>query len=460
MYFKQIVVPGMGCFSYVIGCPQAKAMAVIDPKRDVQDYLEISRVEGMKITHIIDTHVHADHVSGNQELRSYTGADIYLHERAPVQFPHKTLKEGDVIDIGNARLEVLYTPGHTPNSLSLLVTDKSRGKDPWLILTGDLLFVGDVGRPDLVGEAVLEEQVANLYHSLYEKLAAYPDHLEVFPAHGMGSLCGRGMSFKSSSTLGYERRHNPMLQYKNFADFRSAMIKEFPVRPKSFSHIIQTNIQGAPLLERCPLERAMTPEQFEERLKAGAVVLDTRDTAAFGGFHIPNSINIGFEKQLANWVGMVIDPKADLLLVVVDRAHYDAMRTELHRIGYDNIHGYLAGGISSWLFSGRPVEKLAQLSVHNLRERMRQGQAPTILDVRTPSEWQSGHIAGAVHLPLTDILEKNFSLPQDQEIVVCCGTGYRANIAASFLKQAGYSKVYSLAGGTFAWFNAGYELIK
>jgi glyoxylase-like metal-dependent hydrolase (beta-lactamase superfamily II)/rhodanese-related sulfurtransferase len=460
MYFKQIVVPGMGCFSYVIGCPQAKAMAVIDPKRDVQDYLDISRQEGMKITHIIDTHVHADHVSGNQELRSHTGADIYLYENAAVHFPHQTLKEGDVIDIGMARLEVLHTPGHTPNSLSLLVTDQARGAEPWVILTGDLLFVGDVGRPDLVGADVLQEQVQNLYTSLYAKLAAYPDHLEVFPAHGMGSLCGRGMSFKTSSTLGFERRQNPMLQFASLADFSAAMTREFPARPRSFSHIIATNLQGPPLLERCPLERAMPPDQFEDRIKAGAVVIDTRDTAAFGGFHIPDSINIGFEKQMANWVGMVIDPLADLLLVVVDRERYDAMCTELHRIGYDKIHGYLAGGIGSWLFSGRPVEKLAQLSVQSLKKRLEQQHPPHLVDVRTPAEWQTGHIAGAAQAPLSAILNHEFSLNQAEEMVLYCGTGYRSNIVASFLQQHGYDKVYSLAGGTFAWFNAGYELAR
>jgi glyoxylase-like metal-dependent hydrolase (beta-lactamase superfamily II)/rhodanese-related sulfurtransferase len=459
MYFKQITVPGMGCFSYVIGCPAAKAMAVIDPKRDVQDYLDIARDEGMRITHIIDTHVHADHVSGSQELRSHTRAPIYLHESAPVEFQRERLRERDVIDIGNARLEVLYTPGHTPNAISLLVTDKSRSVEPWMILTGDLLFVGDIGRPDLAGEEVLAEQVRNLYDSLYKKLGNYPDHLEVFPAHGMGSLCGRGMSFKTSSTLGFERRNNPMLQFKSFEDFKAEMTKQFPARPKSFSHIIQTNIKGAPLLERCPLDLAMSPDQFEERMKRGAIVIDTRDTAAFGGFHIPGALNIGFEKQLANWVGMVVDPGADILLVVTDRERYDAMCTELHRIGYDNIYGYLSGGITSWLFSGRPVERLALVSVQELKERLERGTIKHVVDVRTPAEWQGGRIQGAVNVPLTAILERGLGLPKDEEIVVNCGTGYRANIVASYLKHHGHTNVYSLAGGTFAWTRAGHGLV-
>ncbi|NLV25078.1 MAG: MBL fold metallo-hydrolase [Deltaproteobacteria bacterium] len=460
MYFKQIVVPGLGCFSYVIGCPGAKAMVVVDPKRDVQDYLDISRNEGMKISHIIDTHVHADHVSGGQELRSHTQAPIYLHEKAAVDYEHKTLKEGDIIEIGNARIKVLYTPGHTPNALSLLISDKSRSADPWMVLTGDLLFVNDIGRPDLAGDEILEEQVHNLYDSLYNKLGAYPDHLEVFPAHGMGSLCGRGMSSKTSSTLGYERRNNPMLGFKNFADFKAEMSRGFPTRPKSFTHIIQTNIKGAPLLSRCSSDQALTPDQFEERMKTGAVVIDSRDMAAFGGFHIPNSLNIGFEKQMANLVGMTVDPHSDLLLVVDDKEAYDAMCVELHRIGYDKILGYLAGGIASWVYSGRPVEKLDQLSVQELKKRLEKGAAPRIIDVRNPPEWGRGHIQGAENLPLPKILGDDFSLPRNEEVVVTCGTGYRSNIVASFLKQSGYAKVYGMAGGTIAWNQAGFELVK
>lgn len=458
MFFKQITVQGLGCFSYVIGCPAAKRMAVVDPKRDVQDYLDISRDEGMKITHVIDTHVHADHVSGAQELKSYTGADIYLYEGSPVNYEYKPIKEGDALEIGAAKLEILHTPGHTPHSLSVLLTDKARGEDPWMILTGDLLFVGDIGRPDLVGQAVLDEQVNNLYQSLYVKLAKYPDYIEVFPAHGMGSLCGRGMSAKSSSTLGYERRFNPMLQFSTFDEFHDEMTREFPARPKSFTHIIGTNVQGAMLLDRCPIDRALTPDQFEDLMEQGAVVLDTRNTAAFGGFHIPDSINIGFEKQLANWVGMVVDPTVNLLLVVEDRKNYDAMRVELHRIGYDNILGYLSGGVDSWMFAGKPLDKLSQVSVHELKKRLEKESEFDLLDVRTDAEWKSGRIKGARHIQLTNLLDNGHDLPKDRDIVVICGSGYRSNIVASYLQKSGYDRVYSLAGGAFAWAGAGFEL--
>lgn len=459
MYFNQIAVPGLGCLSYAIGCPRAKAMAVIDPKRDVQDYLEIAREEGMQITHIINTHVHADHVSGDQELRLATGADIYIHESAPVEYKHKDLKEGDVFELGAAKIEVLHTPGHTPNSISLLVTDKARSEEPEMLLTGDLLFVGDIGRPDLPGAEILDEQVENLYKSLYVKLADYPDHLEVFPAHGEGSLCGRGMSAKKSSTLGYERRANPMLQFESFEAFKKNVMSAFPVRPKSFSHIIQTNIKGAATLDACPMDKSLTPKQFEEMMNDGAIVIDARDSAAFGGFHIPGSINIGFEKQLANWVGMVVDPNSEILLVVDDREDYDRMVTELHRIGYDLIFGYLSGGIMAWLMSGRPVDQLEQISPQQLSERIESSNI-RIIDVRTPAEWNDSRIKWAEHLPLSDILDGK--LPEgekEEEMVIQCGSGYRSNIGASILRQAGFSKAKSLAGGIFAWSNAGYQLV-
>lgn len=458
MYFKQITVPGLGCNSYVIGCPGAGQAVVVDPKRDVQDYMDISRDEGMKITHIIETHVHADHVSGNQELRSRTGADIYYSEYAPVEFEHKKLREGDRIEFGMVRLEVLYTPGHTPNSLSLLVTDKARADEPWMILTGDLLFVGAIGRPDLAGEEILEEQVRNLYDSLYKKLGRLPGHLEVYPAHGQGSLCGKGMSAKTSSTLGYEQRTQEVLRMPNFAQFHDHIIGASPVRPKSFTHIINTNIQGAPLLERCPLEQMLNPDQFERIRSNGATVIDTRDTASFGGFHIRGAINIGFEKQMANWIGMVVDPGDNILLVVDEREKYQQMTTELHRIGYDNIFGYLAGGMSAWIAHGMPIDRLSPISAQELKTRIDKQDSGRIVDVRTPDERAGGWIAGSEHVPMTDILERGLDLPAELEVTLVCGTGYRANIVASRLKQDGFSYVHSLAGGLTAWSSAGCEL--
>ncbi len=461
MYFKQIIAEGLGCFSYVIGCPMARQCVVVDPKRDIQEYLDISQQEGMKITHIIETHIHADHVSGNQELRSVTGADIYFHESAPVKFPHKNLKEGDIIEFGNVRLEILHTPGHTPHSISILVSDLSRSEEPWIILTGDLLFVGDIGRPDLAGEEILDEQIRNLYESLYYKLGRFPGRIEVFPAHGQGSLCGGGMSAKTSSTIGFERHNNPLLQMESLDEFVKK-VKEigFPPRPKSFSKIIEINATGASLLERCPSVRRLDPVQFKELMKNGAVVIDTRDSLAFGGGHIPGSINIGFEKGLANWVGMAVEPGSDILLIVNSEAQYNEMCVHLHRIGYDNIIGYLYGGMNAWQIMGFEIDHLPQISVHELKRKLEMKQIKYLVDVRTYPEWEQFHIGGAVHIPLSEILEGKVDLPKDQEIVTYCRSGYRGNIAASHMKRLGFKDVKNLSGAITAWVNAGYPVVR
>lgn len=457
MYFKQITVEGMGCLSYLIGCPQAKVACVVDPKRDVQDYLNLARENGMKITHVFETHVHADHVSGNQELRSRTGAEICFMEHSPVAFAHTELKEGQKMTFGNARLEFLKTPGHTPHSMSILVTDTLRSQEPWLILTGDCLFVGDIGRPDLAGEELLDEQTRNLYDSLYHKLGKMPANLEVFPAHGEGSLCGKGMSSKSSSTIGFEKKNNPVLNLP-FEVFEKQMKQSFPERPKSFSHIIETNKKGAPLLDRCPVTRDMSPQQVKDQLDRGALILDTRDTAAFGGVHIPGSINIGFERQTANWIGMVIDPSTELILIVTDEKAYESMTVHLHRIGYDNIIGYLYGGMAAWQEAGYPIRQLWQISTDKLEDKLKTGKYDYFYDVRTPAEWSAGHIQQATHLPLTALLKTPPEIAKDKEIIVTCGIGYRGNIAASFLQSQGFQHVHSLAGGMKAWMNSGRPL--
>ena len=459
MFFKQFAVPGMGCLSYLIGCPQAGVACVVDPKRDVQDYIELARENNLKITHIFETHVHADHVSGNMELKSRTGAVICLGEGTPATFDFIPLAEDDIYDFGSVRLKVLSTPGHTPNSISLLVTDRTRNERPWMVLTGDCLFVGDVGRPDLAGKELIHEQAENLYDSLFNKLAKLPEGIEVFPAHGEGSLCGKGMSSKSSSTIGFEKESNPIFKLSK-KDFLLSMTKSFPDRPKSFSHIIETNRTGVPFLERCPIIRDLSPAQVKAQLDQGAVLLDTRDTASFGGVHIPGSINIGFAKQTANWIGMVIEPDADLILVVTDEGAYNDMLVELHRIGYDRVIGYLYGGITSWQEAGYPIDQLWQISASRLHEKLSSGESQYFFDVRTDLEWQDEHIKKARHLPLNTLLKEVPDLPKDEEIIVTCGMGYRGNIAASFLQNHGFAHVHSLAGGIKAWRNSGYELIK
>ncbi|MGE0085245.1 MAG: rhodanese-like domain-containing protein [Desulfococcaceae bacterium] len=457
MYFKQISVEGMGCLSYVIGCPAAQTACVVDPKRDVKDYIDLARKNGMRITHIFETHIHADHVSGNMELKSRTGADIYLSEGSPAEYDFKPVREGDAVTLGSVKLEFMKTPGHTPHSMSILVTDTLRSSQPWIVLTGDCLFVGDIGRPDLAGAELIGEQVNNLYHSLYRKLGKMPDSLEVFPAHGEGSLCGKGMSSKPSSTIGFEKKNNPVLNLSE-EEFRTRLKVSFPERPKSFTHIIETNKKGAPLLERCPVLSDMSPLQVKQRMEHGAVILDIRDTAAFGGVHIPGSINIGLTQQSANWIGMVIDPEADLILVVDSEQSYSEMCTQLHRIGYDRIWGYLYGGMRNWQEEGYPIEQLWQISAEKLSKKLETKKYRHFFDVRTAAEREMGYIGESVHYPLTELLKKTPDIPIDEEVVVYCGIGYRGNIAASFFQNKGFQHVHSLAGGIKAWKNAGLPL--
>jgi rhodanese-related sulfurtransferase len=326
------------------------------------------------------------------------------------------------------------------------------------MLTGDLLFVGDVGRPDLAGKELLEKQVKNLYESIYKKLGKLPDRLGVYPAHGQGSLCGKGISSKTSTTLGYERHANPLLRLDSLDEFKKSLMREYPDRPKSFSHIISMNMKGAPWLDKFNDDRPLTPLQFREALKRGAKIIDTRDASAYGGVHIPGSINIGFGSQMANWIGMAVEPESNILLVFTEDTKYRDMRSILYRIGYDNIIGYLQSGISAWQEQGFPIQRLPQISAQELRDEIKSSTYQYIIDVRSESEWNKGHIEEAELLPLSDMLLKEVDLPKEEKIIVTCRVGYRGSIGASYLQLHGYTNVHNLAGGMQAWSNAGLPL--
>jgi len=454
MYFEKISTPGLGCFSHVIGCPVAGVMAVVDPRRDVGVYLRIAEKNGMRVTHIFDTHVHADHVSGALELRAATGADIYIHESAPVAYEAKKLKDGDEFRFGRAVLRALHTPGHTPNSVSFLAADLDRSPEPQMILTGDLLFVGDVGRPDLPGDELLEEQTENLYNSLYKILGALPDCLEVHPSHGQGSLCGSGMSEKPFSTLGYERLANPMLRYPDFASFKQAILSKAPMRPQSFSAIIRANMNGAaPAPGRA--DSALTPEKTDELRRDGAALLDLRDAFSFATAYIPGSVNVDFSGgPRLNWVGAAVAPDSRLVLILPSDDGFEDMRTELRRIGYDGVEGWLRGGVRAWIDSGRGTESLPYLSVSELRVRLAGPNPPALLDVRGPEEFNGGRIDGAVNHTF-EMIMRGDACPAgaDTEAVVVCQSGFRAGVAASMLKARGLANISVLAGGMDAWRN-------
>jgi len=455
MYFEQIKTPGLGCYSYVIGCPLAGVMAVIDPRRDIGVYLRIAEESGMRITHIFDTHVHADHISGAQELRSSTNADIYVHESAPVEYQAGKLKDGDEFRFGYAKLRAVHTPGHTPNSVSFLIADLARSSEPEMILTGDLLFVGDIGRPDLPGSEILDEQVENLYDSLYKTLGSLPDYLEVYPSHGEGSLCGGGMSAKPFSTLGYERLANPMLQYHDYEEFKHAILANTPVRPQSFSHIISLNMKKIPAtLKSDAMEYALSAADADELINAGALLLDLRDAFSYGSAHIPGSINVDFsDGPKLNWLGVAVSPDVPLVLILPSDNSYEEIRVELQRIGYDTIKGWLKDGIRAWIRSGRETQRITYLSASDLRKRLNEPNPPVLLDVRGPNEFSGANIEGAINLTFDRILgQSDCPVNPDTEIVVVCQSGFRAGIAASLLKSQGCMQISVLTGGMNAWF--------
>ena len=455
MFFQQFTTPGLGCFSYMIGCPLEGTAAVVDPRRDIDIYLETAKNNRMRITHIFDSHVHADHISGTRELARATGANIYIHESAPVGYEAKKLSAGDVFDFGAAIIKVLHTPGHTPNSISLLVTDVARDKDaPQMILTGDLLFVGDTGRPDLPGEEILDEQIRNLYDSLHSTLGDLPDGLEVYPAHGAGSLCGGGMSAKPHSTLGYERKANPRMRLKDFDDFKKDILSYLPMRPQSFSHIIATNLKGVPLLPQCDdRDPALSVPQVEELIKQGAVLLDLRELLSFASAHIPGSINVDASSPPApNWIGTVVVPGSKLVLIMNNNGEYQSRLTDLRRIGYDDVAGFLNNGIQAWISAGKEIQSLSFISPPELKQKLAGPNPPRIIDVRTPKEWEERRIESAEHLPFDKLLSEN-TCPnvKDEETVVVCGTGYRSVIASSILQARGCSNLKTLAGGMSAY---------
>ena len=457
MFFEQIKTVGLGCYSYAIGCPMEGVMAVIDPRRDIGVYLRIAEEHEMRITHIFETHVHADHISGARALRAETGADICIHESAPVGYEAIKLKNGDEFRFGNAFIRVLHTPGHTPDSVSLLISDLARSKEPEMILTGDMLFVGDIGRPDLPGEQILDEQIENLYNSLYKVAGGMPEYLEVYPAHGEGSLCGQGMSVKPYSTLGYERLANNKLKNLDYAEFKRAILSNIPVRPQSFAGIIKTNLNGASVPQkRNPADYALSVDEISELQRGGAIILDLRDALSFGAAHIPGSINIDFtDGPKLNWVGMAVAPDTAMALVLASDGGFEEICVELQRIGCDNVAGWLSGGFDAWLESGRETQSISYISASALQMRLAGANPPALVDVRTQREFDWVNIKGAVNLPIDRIIAMDtIPVNPNEETVVVCKSGFRAGIAASIMQSKGCGQLSILSGGMNAWQNS------
>jgi hydroxyacylglutathione hydrolase len=450
MYFEQFYLTCLSHASYMIG--SEGVAAVVDPQRDVGIYLEEARKNNLRIEHVIETHLHADFVSGHHELAAKTGAKIYLGWKADAKFPYVPVRDGDEAGFGRCRLRFLETPGHTVESISIVVTDLDRSPEPFAVLTGDTLFIGDVGRPDLSGDYTPQQLAGLLYDSLHDKLLRLPDSVEVYPAHGAGSLCGRQMSSERLSTIGKERAGNYALRAATRQEFVQLLTSELPERPGYFGLDVEINRAGAAPLEELPEIPALSPSEVVARQQQGAIVLDTRPAQQFGAAHLPGAIQIGLSGQFASWAGIVLGLNAELVLVAEDPERLAESRVRLTRVGIERVSGYLADGMASWIAEGRPVEQVPQVSVEDLQRSLNEDPGGIqVVDVRRASEWQGGHIPGAMLKPLDNLAKTLRDLDPTRPIAVHCKGGYRSSAAASLLQRAGYSHVMDVKGGFDAW---------
>jgi hydroxyacylglutathione hydrolase len=451
----------LGCLahaSYLIADEASGLAAVVDPQRDVERYLDDAARLDCRIAHVFLTHFHADFVAGHLELRERTGASIHLGARAAAEYPFVAMADGDDVQLGAVRLAVLETPGHSPESISILVYDPEHGTEgPYAVLTGDTLFIGDVGRPDLRGALgwSAEELGSLLYDSLHDKLARLPDETLVYPAHGAGSLCGKNLSSETVSTIGIQRAYNYALAPMSRERFIETVTSDLPDAPAYFTYDAVLNAREHPTLEQA-LERELHPLTLSELLALvadGAQLLDTRDPAKFEGAHLKGAVNVGLSGSYATWCGTLLDPQRPIVLIAEPGREIEAA-TRLGRIAFDTVTGYLDGGMQSLDAEPGLVDRIERITAGSLAERLRAPDPPMLIDVRAPGEWAERRIEAAVNVPLSRFPERMTTLPHDQPIVVHCASGYRSAIAASLLQRDGFSGVADLVGGLPAWESA------
>jgi hydroxyacylglutathione hydrolase len=450
MYFEQFYLTCLSHASYMLG--SEGIAAVVDPQRDVEIYLEEAAKNGFTIQYVIETHLHADFVSGHHELAERTGAKIYLGAQAGAKFPHIPIHDGEELTFGKCHLKFLETPGHTIESISVVVTDLEKPSHPLAVLTGDTLFIGDVGRPDLSGDMTPQQLAGLLYDSLHGKLLQLPDDVRVYPAHGAGSLCGRQMSSERSSTIGKEKATNYALRPGSRADFVKLLTAELPERPGYFALDVEINRSGASTLRELPPLPALPPGEVLARKNAGAIILDTRSALDFGAAHVPGSIQVGLAGQYASWAAIVLGLDQEIVLVSEDHQKADESRLRLTRVGIEKVTGYLEDGIAGWSRAGFPIEQTSQISAEQLHQLMLEDRdGVQVIDVRRSAEWQAGHVDHALYRPLDRLAATMKDLDKSKPVAVYCKGGYRSAIAASVLQRAGFEQVLNVTGGFDAW---------
>lgn len=455
MKLKQYYLGCLSHASYLITDEKTHTAVVVDPQRDVEQYIADAAAVCCEVKHVFLTHFHADFLAGHIELREKCGAQIYLGRRAEAEFKATKVKDGDRIEFGDVRLEILETPGHTPEGISILVYDLAQSKDkPFAVLTGDTLFIGDVGRPDLLASiGVTADELSDmLYDSLTSKLVKLPDETLVYPAHGAGSMCGKNLSKETVSTIGEQKRFNYALQPMSREEFKRIVTEEQSEAPSYFVHDAILNRQERPSLA-ATLSESLNALSIDEVLRLqnqGAQLLDVRDAIDFEGAHLAGAINIGIQGKYATWCGTVLDQKRPIVVIAEGGKEEEAV-TRLGRIGFDNVAGYLREGMDALRHRPELVAKIERITAVALAEQLTTPAAPTVVDVRSEKEWAAGHIANSVNIPLNHLRDRIGEIDKTHPVVVHCEGGYRSAIAASVLAQLGRADVLDMVGGYMAW---------
>ncbi|WP_447969761.1 MBL fold metallo-hydrolase [Nitrospira sp. M1] len=455
MIFRQYYLECLAHASFLIGDEETRTAVIVDPQRDIDQYVKDAKEQQLEIRYVFLTHFHADFVAGHLELRDRVGAEICLGARAQADFQFRSVKDGARVELGTVQLQILETPGHTPEGISILVYDlKKSGSIPYAVLTGDTLFIGDVGRPDLMASVGVsaDELAGMLYDSLQNKLLPLPDETLVYPAHGAGSMCGKNLSTDTFSTMAIQRRYNYALQPMKKDEFIQLVTANQPEAPKYFSHDAMLNRTERPTLDQV-LEEELKPLTLDDVLQlqnSGAHILDVRDPADFAGGHLKGSINIGLGGKFATWAGIILSPQKRIVIIAEPGREPEAA-TRLGRIGFDQVTGYLRGGMEALSHRVDLVDRTVRMTAQMLAEELQTAEPPLVLDVRNEQEWKGKQISGSVNISVNHLEKRVDEVTRNRQIVVHCASGYRSSIAASLLEKHGITNVMDLVGGIEAW---------
>jgi len=461
MRIRQFVIEGPGHLSTLIADDDAGVAAVVDPRRDVDVYLRAAAEADVRITHVVETHLHNDYVSGGRELAALTGATHVIGAGAELAHDHRGVRHGDTFEVGALRFTVLETPGHTPEHVAYALADTSRADEPLLLFTGGSLLVGAVGRTDLLGREHALPYARQMFRSLHDVLLPHEDFVGVYPTHGGGSLCSTGIASTPHSTIGFERRHNPMVAPADVDEFARVLLGGQPSFPRYFARMRPMNQAGPRLLGgRMPTPRPLAVGEARTSIAEGGLLVDLRPPAAHALAHVPGSVSVPAGSSFGTWLGWVVEPDRPLVLLLENPADWDDAVRQALRIGYESIVGHVHGGFPTWIESGGAIESNGRLTVQQLAARVTRGgpEAPLVVDVRQPLEYASGHVPGALTIAAGDLPDRLADLPRHRPIAMICASGYRASVAASLLRRAGFIDVIWVADGVPAWEGQGLPL--